>query len=106
MEQQLKDRSIPYTLQYPRKSGAGAPVSASAVAGMVPILCVNARDLLKDGRAADVAMPKVFMQIRDWWKGGKCQVSGARHEIRTCKRTPVGTRADSSHRLSLYLGNG
>ncbi len=41
---------------------------------MVPTLCVKARDLLKDGRAADVAMPKVYMRIRDWWKGGKCQV--------------------------------
>ena len=75
IEQQLKDRGIPYILQYPAASGPGAPLSSSAVAGMVPTLAVNARDLLKDGRAADVAMPRVFMQIRDWWKGGKCQVS-------------------------------
>jgi mediator of RNA polymerase II transcription subunit 14 len=74
IEQQLKDRAIPYTLQYPASSGPGAPKSSSAVAGMVPTLTVNTADLLKDGRAADVAMPRVYMQIRDWWKGGKCQV--------------------------------
>ncbi|RSH89438.1 mediator complex subunit [Saitozyma podzolica] len=74
IEQQLKDRAIPYTLQYPPASGPGAPKSGSAVAGMVPTLAVNTIDLLKDPRAADVAMPRVYMQIQDWWKGGKCHV--------------------------------
>ena len=46
---------------------------------MIPTVCVKARDLLKDGRAADVAMPNVYMQIAHWWKGGKCQVSRAMH---------------------------
>lgn len=75
VEQQLKDRAIPHTLQYPPTSGPGAPKSKSAVAGMIPTLVVNARDLLKDGRASDVARPKVFMQIKDWWKSGQCSVS-------------------------------
>ncbi|ORX34998.1 hypothetical protein BD324DRAFT_603832 [Kockovaella imperatae] len=74
IEQQLKDRSIPYTLQYPPITGKGAPKSSSAVAGMIPALCVNTRDLLKDARVAEVAMPRVYIQIRDWWKGHQCQV--------------------------------
>ncbi|KAK4683698.1 mediator of RNA polymerase II transcription subunit 14, partial [Tremellales sp. Uapishka_1] len=74
VEQQLKDRSIPYTQQYPPSTGSGAPRSLSAVAGMIPTLSVDTKDLLQDPRATEVAMPKVFMQIRDWWKGGKCQV--------------------------------
>ncbi|ORY27374.1 hypothetical protein BCR39DRAFT_589263 [Naematelia encephala] len=74
VEQQLKDRSIPYSLHYPPASGSGSPRSSSAVAGMVPTLLVDAGDLLKDGRAADVAMPRVYMQIREWWKGDKCSV--------------------------------
>jgi mediator of RNA polymerase II transcription subunit 14 len=85
VEQQLKDRSIPYTLQYPPTAGPGAPTSPSAVAGMVPTLCVKAKDLLKDGRAAEVAMPRVFIQIRDWWKGGQCHVSAGLGSI--CRAT-------------------
>lgn len=42
---------------------------------MVPTIVVSVKDLLKDDKMADVAMPKVFMQIKDWWNGGKCQVS-------------------------------
>jgi mediator of RNA polymerase II transcription subunit 14 len=42
---------------------------------MIPTLAVLTRDLLKDDRAAEVALPRVYMQIKDWWKGGKCQVS-------------------------------
>lgn len=85
IEQQLKDRAIPYTLQYPPASGPGAPKSGSAVAGMVPTLAVNTIDLLKDPRAADVAMPRVYMQIQDWWKGGKCHVG----EISRCCASQV-----------------
>ena len=75
VEQQLKDRSVPYFIQYPPSSGPGAPTSSSAVAGMVPTLCVLAKDLLRGGNVTDVAMPKVFMQIKNWWTGGRCQVS-------------------------------
>lgn len=49
--------------------------ASSAIAGLIPNIVVNAKDLLNDGRAADVAMPKVFLQIKDWWKADKCQVS-------------------------------
>ena len=72
VEQQLKDRSIPYTLQYPPISGKGAAASPSTVAGMIPTICANVNDLLKVGRANDVALPRVHIQLRDWWKGGKC----------------------------------
>jgi mediator of RNA polymerase II transcription subunit 14 len=77
VEQQLKDRSIPFAQQFPSTSGPGAAQSRSAVAGLVPTIVVNVKDLLKDDKAADVAMPKVYMQIKDWWHGGKCQVSYA-----------------------------
>jgi mediator of RNA polymerase II transcription subunit 14 len=42
---------------------------------MVPAIYVNAKDLLKADQAGEVAMPRVIIQIRDWWKGGKCAVS-------------------------------
>ncbi|OCF71301.1 hypothetical protein I204_07928 [Kwoniella mangroviensis CBS 8886] len=78
IEQQLKERNIPFNAQYPPTSGPGAPRSSSALAGMVPTICVDVGDLLRDGKtgaAADVAMPKVGMQIEDWWKGGRCEVT-------------------------------
>ncbi|WVF66324.1 hypothetical protein IAT40_001064 [Kwoniella sp. CBS 6097] len=79
IEQQLKERSIPYTIQYPPASGPGAPRSTSALAGMVPTICVDVRDLLRDGKsggaAVEVALPKVGMQIENWWKGGVCEVT-------------------------------
>jgi len=56
-------------------SGPNAPRSSSAVAGMIATIVVKVEDLLQDGRAAEVAMPLVYLQIKDWWKGGKCQVS-------------------------------
>jgi mediator of RNA polymerase II transcription subunit 14 len=75
VEQQLKDRSIPYAKRYPEVTGPKAPQSSSAVAGMIPTIVVHVKDLLQDHRAAEVAMPRVYLQIKDWWKGGKCQVS-------------------------------
>ncbi|OCF33140.1 hypothetical protein I316_05185 [Kwoniella heveanensis BCC8398] len=79
IEQQLKERSIPYTIQYPPATGPGAPRSTSALAGMVPTVCVDVRDLLRDGKsggaAVEVALPKVGMQIENWWKGGICEVT-------------------------------
>lgn len=79
VEQQLKDRSIPYTLKYPPAVGstseAAAAKSTSAVAGMIPTIEVDVKDLLKDRRASDVANPKVLIQLKDWWNGGKCKVS-------------------------------
>nr|XP_019048596.1 hypothetical protein I302_02368 [Kwoniella bestiolae CBS 10118]OCF27526.1 hypothetical protein I302_02368 [Kwoniella bestiolae CBS 10118] len=78
IEQQLKERNIPFTAQYPPTTGPGAPRSSSALAGLVPTICVDVRDLLRDGKtgaAADVAMPKVGMQIENWWKGGRCEVT-------------------------------
>lgn len=74
VEQQLKDRSIPFTEKLPELSGPNAPRSSSAVAGMIATVVVRVEDLLQDGRAAEVAMPLVYLQIKDWWKGGKCQV--------------------------------
>ncbi|KAK8844610.1 hypothetical protein IAR55_006457 [Kwoniella newhampshirensis] len=81
VEQQLKDRSIPYTQQYPPASGPGAPRSASPLAGMVPTVCVDVGDLLRGGvkgggggAALEVAMPRVCLQIEGWWKGGQCEV--------------------------------
>lgn len=74
VEQQLKDRSIPYTLQYPPPTGRGAASSTSAVAGMIPTICAKVDDLLREGRANDVALPLVHIQLREWWKGGKCEV--------------------------------
>jgi mediator of RNA polymerase II transcription subunit 14 len=74
VEQQLKDRSIPHTLQYPPPTGPAAARSPSAVAGMIPTICVNVHDLLKDRRASDTAQPKVYIQLKDWWKGEKCKV--------------------------------
>lgn len=41
---------------------------------MIATIVVKVEDLLQDGRAAEVAMPLVYLQIKDWWKGGKCQV--------------------------------
>lgn len=73
VEQQLKDRAIPYSEQYP-KTPTEPTQASSAIAGLIPNIIVNAKDLLNDGRAADVAMPKVFLQIKDWWKGDRCQV--------------------------------
>jgi mediator of RNA polymerase II transcription subunit 14 len=79
VEQQLKDRSIPYSLKYPPATGetaeAGAAKSTSAVAGMIPTIEVDVHDLLRDRRASDVANPKVLIQLKDWWNGGKCKVS-------------------------------
>ncbi|KAL1409660.1 mediator complex subunit [Vanrija albida] len=74
VEQQLKDRGIPYTTHFPEDTDFPSPRSRSALAGMVPNLCVNASDLFKDGRTAEVAAPKVFLVINDWWKGAKCSV--------------------------------
>ncbi|WVQ85214.1 hypothetical protein IAT38_007379 [Cryptococcus sp. DSM 104549] len=79
VEQQLKDRSIPYTQVFPPTTGPAAPKSSSPLAGMVPTICVHVRDLLRGGRdggdaALEVAMPKVWLQIEGWWKGGKCEV--------------------------------
>lgn len=74
VEQQLKDRGIPYTTQFPDEADFAVPRSRSALAGMVPILCVNASHLFKDGRAAEVASPKVFLVIKDWWTGTQCSV--------------------------------
>jgi len=42
---------------------------------MIATIVVKVEHLLQDGRAAEVAMPLVYLQIKDWWKGGKCQVS-------------------------------
>ena len=75
LEQQLKDRSIPYTMQLPASAGPGAPGSRAAIAGMVPALVINVADLLKDPRAAEVARAKVYMHLKGWWKGGICTVS-------------------------------
>lgn len=72
VEQQLKDRGIPYVPRYPDESDFPAPFSRSALAGMVPYICVNASDLFKDGRATDVAAPQVYFVLKDWWKGSKC----------------------------------
>ncbi|OXG84460.1 hypothetical protein C349_02506 [Cryptococcus neoformans var. grubii Br795] len=79
VEQQLKDRSIPYTQQFPPTAGPASPKSTSPLAGMVPTICVDVRDLLRAGRgggsaAMEVAMPKVWLQIEGWWEGGKCEV--------------------------------
>jgi len=40
---------------------------------MIPTICVNVHDLLKDRRASDTAQPKVYIQLKDWWKGEKCK---------------------------------
>lgn len=74
VEQQLKDRGIPYVPRYPDESDFPAPFSRSALAGMVPYICVNASDLFKDGRATEVAAPQVYFVLRDWWMGSKCSV--------------------------------
>lgn len=74
VEQQLKDRGIPYTTQFPDESDFTVPRSRSALAGMVPNICVNASHLFKDGRAAEVASPKVFLVIKNWWSGAPCSV--------------------------------
>lgn len=74
VEQQLKDRSIPHILQYPPASGRGAPTSMASVAGIIPTIVVNTSDLLNDQRAGDVAMPRVYMQLKDWWRGERCSV--------------------------------
>ncbi|WVR03276.1 hypothetical protein IAU60_000267 [Kwoniella sp. DSM 27419] len=79
IEQQLQDRMIPFTAQYPPDAGPGAPRSKSPLAGMIPTLCVDVRDLLKDGKnggaAIEVALPRVGMQIEGWWTGGRCEVT-------------------------------
>lgn len=74
LEQQLKDRGIPYDLQLPPSTGQGKTTSRSAIAGMIPRLVVNVADLLKDARAAEVARRRVYIVVRGWWKGGKCTV--------------------------------
>lgn len=74
VEQQLKDRGIPYTTQFPDENDFAVPRSRSALAGMVPNICVNASHLFKDGRAAEVASPKVFLVIKNWWSGTQCSV--------------------------------
>lgn len=84
VEQQLKDRSIPYVKRYPEATGPSAPLSSSAVAGMIPTIKVETENLLQDHRAAEVAMPHVFLQLKDWWKGGTCQVSFVVHP--RCRR--------------------
>ncbi|EIW73135.1 hypothetical protein TREMEDRAFT_37169 [Tremella mesenterica DSM 1558] len=92
IEQQLKDRSIPYNAQYPASAGEGAPTSKSTVAGMIPIFSVSAAELLRSGPAADVAMPKVFIQIKDWWKGTRC---GAVTAVQLRHRSAVSGAAGS-----------
>ncbi|WVQ74051.1 hypothetical protein IAR50_003633 [Cryptococcus sp. DSM 104548] len=84
VEQQLKDRSIPYTSVFPPSTGPASPRSDSPLAGMIPTLCVDIRDLLRSlGRkgagageaAVDVALPKVWLQIEGWWDGKLCEVT-------------------------------
>lgn len=95
VEQQFKDRGIPYTLVFPPASSEAATAAKrSEVTHLIPSFCVNAKDLLKDGRAVDVAMPNVAMQIRGWWKSGPCQVVTSvklRHQppLRTTAGTPA-----------------
>jgi mediator of RNA polymerase II transcription subunit 14 len=62
---------------------------------MVPTLAVNTIDLLKDPRAADVAMPRVYMQIQDWWKGGKCHVSRRAEDCASSHKQGVQATADT-----------
>lgn len=65
------------------------------VSSMVPTLVVRSADLLKDGRAVDVAMPNVFLQITDWWKGGKCKVNRLH-----CFVVPADTPDHDNHAAS------
>lgn len=74
VEQQLKDRGILYTTQYPDESDFTSHRSRSALAGMVPSICVSSSDLFKDGRAHEVAAPRVYLVIQNWWKGAQCGV--------------------------------
>jgi len=101
VEQQLKDRGIPYTTHFPDDSDFPTARSRSALAGMVPYLCVNASDLFKDGRAAEVASPKVFLVLNDWWKGSKCSVETIvrlRHRPSvTATNDPVSTTPSTSN---------
>nr|ODN88985.1 hypothetical protein L203_02391 [Cryptococcus depauperatus CBS 7841] len=86
IEQQLKDRQIPYTHQYPSSSGPAAPTSLSPLAGMIPAICVGVQDLLRGGKrgleAMDVAMPKMWLRIEGWWTGKAevCTVVVLRHQ--------------------------
>lgn len=92
VEQQLKDRGIPYTTQFPDESDFATTRSRSALAGMVPNLCVNASHLFKDGRAAEVASPKVFLVIKNWWSGMPCSVETIvrlRHQPSLSNDTPA-----------------
>ncbi|ODO09076.1 hypothetical protein I350_02675 [Cryptococcus amylolentus CBS 6273] len=104
VEQQLKDRSIPYTSVFPPPSGPASPKSNSPLAGMIPTLCVDVRDLLRSlGRkgagageaAVDVAFPKVWLQIEGWWDGGFCEVS----TIVVLRHQPHMSSADSVNPL-------
>ncbi|TXT06056.1 hypothetical protein VHUM_03529 [Vanrija humicola] len=99
VEQQLKDRGIPYTTHFPEETDFPSPRSRSALAGMVPNLCVNASDLFKDGRTAEVAAPKVFLVINDWWKGAKCSVETIvrlRHRPSVNETSPANVAPASS----------
>lgn len=86
IESQLKARAIPFNLHFPPTTGPAAPKSRSPIAGMIPTFVVHAADLLKDGRADDVAMPKVYMQIKEWWTGSKCSVSPLAYVQVMCER--------------------
>ncbi|KAL7409275.1 mediator complex subunit MED14-domain-containing protein [Mrakia frigida] len=79
VEQQLKSRHIPYELvssSSDRKGkGRAFNSSSSPMESSVPIISVQARDLLKSVPAAvDVALPKIQMRVRNWWGEEKCQV--------------------------------
>ncbi|KAL0240364.1 hypothetical protein I308_106615 [Cryptococcus tetragattii IND107] len=112
VEQQLKDRSIPYTQQFPPTTGPASPKSTSPLAGMVPTICVDVRDLLRAGRggrsaAMEVAMPKVWLQIEGWWEGGTCEVVTIvvlRHQPSTVAPQTVsqegGTKKDSAESVN------
>ena len=74
IQNQLKARSIPYTLQQDTSGNRALKGATMPMAGLLPTICLQSVDLLKEDRAADVAMPRIYMNLKSWWEGGKCQV--------------------------------
>ncbi|KAI9633134.1 mediator complex subunit MED14-domain-containing protein [Dioszegia hungarica] len=102
IESQLKSRHIPYTLCLPSRAGPGAPKSRSPLAGLIPTFTVRSAYLLMArqtgarAEAGEVAMPRVWIQVGGWWKGGKCSavtVVQLRHRPSTPTSGPSGSSA-------------
>lgn len=88
IEQQLRNRGIlsTYARSAEARSAEADPLAHAQFARAVPVLCVNAVDILAGVPAAEAAMPNIQITPLNWWSERKCQVrrpSGASRAVLT-----------------------